>query len=321
MKKAFGLTVSLFGILLIGCLGSPSVTSRGSEPPRREFQSIAASAFPSYEPSIVNDFLVDDSSFGIGSIYFSTALFLADANILMNTSKELFEKYASVLFSQFPREGEVKEIIIPDLSLSHKEGQERDAYLFITKNKTNEEQDYYLIETNIPIGSIYASTYDGYVMRLEDGFYKDKIPARWTSIMNIRTNNDIILYRGIAYPSKSAPLIFTGTGIGSDIRMNAIMSRQTTIAEISNNLKSTVEQTFQNTTIENQQKSDSMKFLEKSTYLSLAAYSYIDSNVEDAKKYLLLSNGIEVDIPDDIMGSRYKELYKIIDYLLSVIDQ
>jgi hypothetical protein len=320
MKKFCFLGVSLFSVLLIGCIGFPSSGSRGTEPPRREFQSIESGTFPSNEPSIVGDFLAEDTSFTANSVNFSTALFLADVGILTDVPKEVFEKYAAVVFSGFPLEGDVKEIVIPSLSLSQEDDREKDAYLFITKNKTNEGKDSYLIESNIPVGSIFSSTYDGYVMMLKEGFHKNQVPARWTSVMNILTNGNTLLYRGIAYPSKSAPLIFTGTGIGSDVRMNAIVSDQTTISETADRLKTAVEQALQNTEADNQQQAASTKFLEKGTCLSLSAYSYIDSDVEKAKEYFLLAQGTESDIPGNIMGSRYKELEMIMDYLLNIIE-
>jgi hypothetical protein len=320
MKKSCFSGVLLFSVILSGCLGIPSSGSGNMGPPRREFQSVESGIYPSKVPSVIDDFLADDISFTVNSINFSTALFLADVGILTDVPKELFEKYATVLFSQFPREGEVKEIIIPGLSLSQEDDHEKDAYLFITKNRTNEGRDYYLLESNIPVGSVFASTYDGYVMRLEAGFYENQIPARWTSIMNIAVNGNILLYRGIAYPPKSAPLIFTGTGIGSDVRMDAIVSDQVTISETASRLENTVEQTLQNTEADNQRQADSVKFLEKNTYLSLSAYSYIDSDIEKANRYFLLSKETEANIPDDTMGSRYKELERIMDYLLNIVE-
>jgi hypothetical protein len=311
----FGLFLLI--LILSGCLGSPS--SRGPELPRRVFQSIESGTFPSNEPSIVGDFIADDISFTIGSINFSTALFLSDAGILADVPKELFEKYATALFSQFPREGDVKEIIIPDLSLSKEEDHERDAYLFITKDKTKDGHDYYIIDSNIPIAGINSSNYDGYVMRLNRGFHKNQVPARWTSIMSIMFNNNILLYRGVAYPSKSAPLISTETAIGADVRMNAIISDQTTIAETSSQLNNTVVHALKNTTAENQHHADSMKFLEKSNYLSLSAYSYIDSDFAEANKFFLLAKETEAIIPNNIMGSKYSELEKIMEYLINII--
>jgi hypothetical protein len=320
MRKMGCISIFLVVILLNGCLSTAS-TSKRDEPPRREFQTVETVGLSKNDIFIANEYISDSKIFRQSSVYFSTALFLADIGILENTTKEQFEKFVGLLFTEFPAEGQAKEIIIPDLSLSEELEHEKDAYLFITKNKNNDGKDYYLVESNVPIASIYAKTYDGYIISLDAGFYKEKIPARWTSIMNVMVNNDILLYRGIAYPSKSAPLIFTGTGIGSDVRMNSIISGQSTLTEIKNQLKKTVEQALETTKPENQRQIDSMKFLEKSTDISLSAYSYIESNIEDAKQYYLLSQGIDVDIPDDTMGSRYKELEKIMNYLLNIIGE
>ena len=308
------LVFSLSFLILCSCGGAPA--PREPETPRREFQSIDSGKYPENVPSIVGDFIADDISFSSGSINFSTALFLADADKLTDLPKELFEKYAAALFTQFPREGDVKEILIPGFSLSQESGVERDAYLFISKSITKDGSDYYVIETNIPMASNISRIYDGYVMRIDAGFYKNKVPARWTSVMGIMVNNDILLYRGIAYPSKSAPLIFTGTGIGSDVRMNAIVSGQATIAETASQLKNNYEQALITTTAKNQQQADSMKFLEKDTCLSLAVYSYIDSDFDEAKKYFLMAKETEAIIPNDTMGSRYTELEAIMDYLI-----
>jgi hypothetical protein len=203
--------------------------------------------------------------------------------------------------------------------LSKEEDHERDAYLFITKGKTNNGLDCYVIDTNIPIAGIYSSNYNGYVMRLTSAFHKNQVPSRWTSVMSIMFNNNILLYRGVAYPSKSAPLISTETSIGSDVRMNAVISAQTTISETSSQLNNTVDRALKNTTAENQHHADSMKFLEKSTYLSLSAYSYIDSDFNGANKFFLLAKETEAIIPDDTMGSRYSELEKIMEYLINII--
>jgi hypothetical protein len=157
-------------------------------------------------------------------------------------------------------------------------------------------------------------------MNMGQGFYRNKVPARWASIMSIMINDDVVLYRGVAYPSMAAPLIFTGKGIGSDARMNSVVSGQATVSEIADTLKDTVDQVLQNTVTDNQQQADSMKFLEKSTYMSLSAYRYIDSDWEEARYYFRLSQEVEANIPENTMGSRHWELEKIMDYLLNIAD-
>ena len=318
--KIFRLVIiSLLLAILNSCFSSPPARPYVPEPPRREFQEIEPGVFPSHEPSIIGDFAADNNSFSMGSIYFSTALFLSDLGILADVPGDIFDKYAAALFTNFPCDGEVKQIVIPGLSVSQKEDDEKDAYFFITK-ETRDGKEFYLVESNIPIASITdlsRRTYNGYVMRSDAGFYRNRIPARWTSIMNIMTSENALLYRGVAYPSKSAPLIFTGTGFGSDVRMDVIISEQLSISEIADNLKNAFEDAVSKAPIANQEQMESMRFLEKFTYLSLAVYSYIDSDILESERNFLLARQIEVKIPDDLMGNRYHELEKIMDHLLN----
>jgi hypothetical protein len=212
-------------------------------------------------------------------------------------------------------------VIIPNLSKSTKDEGEKNAYLFITKHENNDGFEYYSVESNIPISSFYGKTYDGYTMSLDLDFYKNQIPSSWTSIMSILVNNDIVLYRGIAYPSKSAPLIRTKTGIGPDSRMNEILLDKSSLVEIKNKLKEAVEEVLKNYKTDNQRQTDSTIFLEKDMNISLSAYSYLGSQFEDAKKYFDVAEGIIVDVPDDLMGSNYKELKRIMDYLINTIGE
>jgi hypothetical protein len=308
-------------VIIVSFLGGCASTSKSKTPtsPRRVFESVEIKDNISNTPFVVHDFIKDSNSFRKESIYFLTALFFSDLGILDKITKEQFLNYVSVIFSEFPQEGQVKEIIIPNLSQSSKDDAEKNAYLFITKQKDDKGRYYYLLESNIPIASIYNRPYyDGYVVQLDGSFYKNKIPASWTSIMYLYLVDNNLFYRGIAYPSKSALLINTEKGIGSDARMDAIISGQSTVAEIKNKLKETVETAVKNTEPENQSHIDSIKFLEKSSNLSLSAYSYIDGNFNDAKNYCVLSERIKVDLPDNVMGRRYNELKNIMDYLLNL---
>ena len=330
MKRFWIISLCLLMIIFNSCIGKPAArvtlgttagtAAKTTEPeiPRREFLSVESGVYPENEPSITGNFTAENIVFSHGAVNFSTALFLSDIGILSDVSKELFENYADVFFSQFPVIGEVKEIVIPGLSSVQNDNEEHDAYFFITMNDNN-GHNYYTIESNIPISGIYARTYDGYVMDRDRGFFKNEIPARWTSIMNIKTSGSILLYNGIAYPEKSAPLIFTGTGIGSDIGMKAVLSDQSSVSEMAVNLESIVKQAIGNSSPSNQRQAESMKFLEKTTYLSMSAYFYIDSNFKESRKYFLLSKQAGATVPDDKMGSRHKELELIMDYLLNRI--
>lgn len=319
MKK-FVYILLVFTILFFcGCVGISSSKAKKPEQPRRVFESVEIKDNLSSDPFIVNEFIKDGISYNKESVYFSTALFLSDLGILNEITKKQFENYASVIFSDFPKEGQVKQIIIPNLSRSNDESAEKNAYLFISKLKNQEGRSLYLLESNIPIAGVNNRPYyDGYIVKLDSSFYRNQVPARWTSIMFIYFVDNNLFYRGLAYPSKSAPLIITEKGIRSDTGMNESLSGQSTLADIKNKLKETVENIIKNTVPENQQQTDLLKFLEKNSNLSLSAYSYIDGNVNDAKKFYLLSEGVKVDIPDDAMGRRSSELRKIMDYLLKL---
>jgi hypothetical protein len=318
MKKLISFTIFLFLLCFLGCVGTSS-KKRKPEPPRRTFTALENIDSSLKEPFIINEFVSDNISFSKESVCFATALFLADVGILNETSKELFEKYASIIFSGFPDFGQLKEIVIPNLSKSERTDVEKNAYLFITKRKNNEKKDFYFLETNIPINSHYSRLYDGYEVNIKLAFHKNTVPSQWTSVMSVYSNNDILLYRGLAYPAKSAPLVFSGTGVGTDFYMREIYSGKSSIIEVSNNLQEAVENDIKNTVIENPQHAESIKFLEKYANLSYSAYSYLCSNINDSNRYYDTSQKIIVDIPDDKIGSTYNELNKIMDYLLNII--
>lgn len=324
MKKSIFVLISMFLLLLSGCLSSsPTRSSEKVISPRRTFESVENIDASAKEPFIVQDYIHDGISYSKGSICYSTALFLSDLGILEGTSKNQFNNYMSVFFSKLPQQEQIKEIVIPNLSKSDKEDDEKNAYLFITKRKNEDGKDYYLVESNIPISSIYARTYDGYTMKMNAGFYKEKIPGNWTSIMSLRINNDILIYRGMAYLSKSSPLIVSETmgRVVSATRMDEVLSGKSTIAQIKNKLKEEVDKILENADQKNVEQNRSLTFLKKYTNLSLSAYSYIDNTFKEAREYYLASEKIIVDIPDDSMGSRYNELKKIMNYLLYTIGE
>jgi hypothetical protein len=99
------------------------------------------------------------------------------------------------------------------------------------------------------------------------------------------------------------------------------MSDQTSIADTKKSLNKAVGMVKETAGSENQQDNDSIKFLEKFSSLSMSAYSYIDSDIEEAKTFFLLAKDVDVNIPDNFMGDRFKELEKIMNYLLNVIEK
>jgi hypothetical protein len=103
--------------------------------------------------------------------------------------------------------------------------------------------------------------------------------------------------------------------------MNEILLDKSSLVEIKNKLKEAVEDFLKNHKPDNQQQIDSTILLEKDMNISLSAYSYLGSQFEDAKKYYNLSEEIIIDVPDNLLGSRYKELKKIMDYLINTIGE
>jgi len=323
VKKLIYVFVLLVIIFLSGCVSTAPSKTIAQVQPRRVFETVEISDRSSTAPFIVREYLKDSSSYGKRSVYFSTALFLADLGILGKITKKQFEEYVSVVFTGFPREGQVKEIIIPNLSQSTDADAEKNAYLFLTRQKNSEGKEYFLIESNISIAGINDRPYyDGYVMLIDRGFWKNQIPGSWTSIMFLNFVNNNLFYRGIAYPSKAAPLVITERGEAvSDIRMNAVITGQSTLLEIKNKLKETIEASVRNITPENQQQIDSIKRLEQYTNLSLSVYSYIDGNFNDAKTYFSLSERIIVNVSDNAWGRRQNELRNIMNYLINTIGE
>jgi len=324
MKKEWVVFISLFLFIFGGCYSGPSSKSTNkSIPPRRTFKSVENIDVSAKEPFNVQEFVNDGISYSKGSIRYSTALFLSDLGILEEMTKKQFDNYVSVFFSKLPKQDQINEIIIPNLSKSEKENTEKNAYFFITKQKDKDNKDYYLIESNIPIKSKYTKIYDGYEIRLETEFYKDIIPGSWTSIMFLRTSNNNLFYRGMAYPSKSPPLIVSDTigRVVSDSRMDEIISGKSTITQAKNRLKEEVDKILGNADPNNVEQTRSLTFLKKYTYLSISAYSYIDSSFKEAKENFLASEKITIDIPNDKMGSQFNELMKVMNYLIYTIGE
>jgi hypothetical protein len=303
-------------ILTSGCFSSPKA-STPPPPPRRVFESVEINEDQT-EAFIVGDYLCDGLRYRREAILYSTALFLSDAGKLENTSKEQFEHYAKILFEDFPAEGETKQVVIPGFSGIDDPEEKKNAYIFISKVKNREGNDYYRMETNIPIASItdlMQKKYNGYVMSLERGLIRNKVPGSWVSVMGVAINDDSLIYQGVAYPAKAAPLIFTGRGIGPDTYMSEILKGKDAISNVKTKLEDSFDVMIKQTKPENNAQEVSMKFLEKYTYLSLAAYLFLEAQTEKAKIYYAMSQDIKIEIPDDRAGSSFLELDKIMNYL------
>lgn len=317
----------MFLFLLSGCYSVPSSNSTSKTnktvPPRRTYKSAENIDASAKEPFNVQEFVSDGISYNRGSIRFSTALFLSDLGILEGITKKQFDNYASVFFSKLPKQDQINEIIIPNLSKSEKEDAEKNAYFFITKQEDKDNKEYYLIESNIPINSKYTKIYDGYEIRLESAFYKDIIPGNWTSIMFLRTSNNNLYYRGMAYPVKSPPIVFSERedGIVPDLRMDELISGRSTVSQAKNRLKEEFDKILEKADPNNAEQTRVLSFMKKYVYLSLSVYSYIDGSFKEAKDNFLAAEKITADIPQEKIISQYNELKKIMNYLINAIGE
>ena len=325
MKHVVLLSLS---VLLLGCFSTPSSTSnmrpssssavRTSEPPRREFTPVEDIDPNAVVPFVVDEYLSDGRVYQEGSVKFATALLLSDMGILQTVDKELFHQYAAVIFTDLPAEDQVKQIVIPNLSQSNELDKEKNAYLFITKNYNQDGILYYLIESNIPISSYFRGPgyYNGYVMRMNSNFIKGEIPSSWVSIMYLYANENNLLYRGVAYPEKSDLLaVRSSTGnIGTD-NMVSLRAGHSTVPGMKRSLERDVGDLLAVLEISNVP-TESIEFFRKYVLLSLSAYSYINSNFDDAQNEYLISKGIDAPTPDNLMGRSFTELMAIMDYII-----
>ena len=313
--------LSLIIILISGCFSSP--TSGHVRPPRRVFESVEIDELQT-DPLLISEYASDGLEYSREAVFYSTALFLADAGKLEDTCKEQFEILAGILFTDFPDYGHTKTIVIPNFADTDDPGEERNAYIFISKDTNSSGSVYYSMETNIPIRSITNLSgrgYNGYEMRLDDGLIRNKVPGSWVSIMEIAVRDNFFIYKGMAYPAKAAPLYFTGSGIGPNSRMEGILAGKETVTTEKNKLFETVKKALSGTKPNTEEQEADMKFLEKYTYLSLAVYSYLEADMDETDKYYKLSNEIDTPIPDDNKGKGYVELYKILSYLLIEVNE
>ena len=314
--------VIILGIIMLlnGCFSSPAQSKTRNEPPppRRFFESVEIDEQQT-DPLSIGEYVSDGLQYRREAVFYSTALILADAGKLDGISKEQFEILAGMLFTDFPDYGHSKTIVIPNFANPRDPDKEKNAYIFISKKSDSGGNVSYSMETNIPISSITnwgGRGYNGYVMDLMRGLIRNEVPGSWVSIMEIGTRDDFLIYKGIAYPAKAAPLRFTGSGIGPNSGMKEILAGTETLSTEKNKLINALKEVLSIIKPENAEQEENAKFLEKYAYLSLAAYSYLEANIMEANQYYKLAAEVNTLIPDDNKGSGYLELYKILSYLL-----
>ena len=301
--------------LLCSCAG---LGGRKEPPPRRHFESVVLNDRNSREPVLINEYQKEARRFTREAKNYAAAMLLSDLGIIGETPKERFEQYANLFFSDLPAEGQVKEIVIPNLCTSDETEIEKNAYFFIAPATDGNGVQYFTVDTNIPISSVYAPpVYDGYVIRTAQKFYKNIVPGSWAAVMEIVPKDNLIFYRGIAYPRKAAPLHATETGIKADVQ-SVNMLTGASVGEIRQKLLRNFNDI--STRNENNYDSQDLDFLEKFTALSEAVYSYLDADITGALKHLNLAKANETETPKNAMGSIYLELEKVMDYLLNRIE-
>lgn len=323
MKKNTKLFIfCLIAQTFLSCASTKSTKNeKKEETPRRTFESVDTTGLKLSDMFISdNGFIGDGKNYSKQTVNLSTALFVYDLGIANDISKDDFSKIGELFFNNMPLEDEVKMIVIPNLSKKTENDSaeaEKDGYFFITQSKNKLGETCYKIESNIPINSIWAKTYDGYEIAINSNFFKNKVPARWVAIMNIAVKNDTIVYNGVAYPVKAAPLQFTGTGIGPDRNLSNLTKEGVTITSVKTSLEETVIKGTQNEP-ENEAQKNSMDCLKKYSNYSLALYSYLEGDNTSTKTYFENGKSIVVELPENSIGGQCKRLSSLVEFLLKM---
>lgn len=323
MKKSFLLISFAFILgLFTSCLSTPSATTKTTKeekPPRREFESVDTTGLKFSDMFVVdNGFVGNGKKYNDAAVKVSAAMFAFELGIQNEVTKADLAKIGELFFSNMPTENEVKEIVIPQLCKKEDvtEENEMDGYFFIFPSTNKNGQLNYTIESNLPLASIWADTYDGYIVTLKSSFNKNKIPASWAAIMSIEVLEDTIVYNGVAYPSKASPLQFTGTGIGSDSRLSNLTKGEKSLKTIMTDLDTVVSEGIAKTPTDNDEAKNSMNLLAKYKDASMSLYSYLAGNPVKAKEYLASSDSIVMELPKNVMGGRCQKLSEFMHWIL-----
>jgi hypothetical protein len=324
MKRIHGGAVlALSALAFMSCLSAPvDKAAKAEEPetPRRVFTSESTAGLGFSDMFIVNpNYQKASLQASENSKALSALLLATDLGIKEKVSPQDLKKISELFFSHLPAEGEVKEIVIPGLSRykvtgSEKETPELDGYFFIAQRKTNGSQIIYTVETNIPMGSLYAKDYDGYVMEPNQSFFKEVVPASWVSVMNIIHNDQVIVYQGVAYPDRLAPLYFSGSGIAPDTGLKKLVEPGLSITALMGELESTVHEATREEPLDEAER-NSLRLLKKYADLSLALYAYVSGDEAQSRAYLRRAQGIDVNLPENARGSQCGRLQELMEYL------
>lgn len=327
MKKSFlFISIVLALGLLTSCLSTPAASTKStkstkeSKPPRRVFESVDTTGLTFSDMFVVdNGFVGNGKKYNDAAVKVSAGMFVFELGIQNEVTDADLAKIGELFFNNLPAENEVKEIVIPQLCKKEDvtEENEMDGYFFIFPSTNKNGQLNYTIETNLPIASIWADTYDGYIVSLKSTFNKNQVPAGWSAIMSIEVLEDTIVYNGVAYPTKASPLQFTGTGIGSDTRLSNLTKGEKSLETIMTDLDTVVTEGIAKTPTETEEAKNSMNLLAKYKDASMSMYSYLAGNPVKAKEYLASSDAIEMELPKNVMGGRCKKLSEFMNWLLN----
>jgi hypothetical protein len=322
LNKKIIVLLGLLILLLSSCLTMTN-SNKAPKPPRRVYNSVSTTGLAMADTFVVSDSFADYGlEPSVNSRVFATAMFFKDLGVLNDIDSSTFEAVSRALFMNFPATGEVKEIVIPALSNYQETGNEetaveKDAYLFVSHYTTDQGEERFKIETNIPIGSAWDQYYDGYFINIGGNFHKDVIPASWIAVMNVAFKNDLIIYKGVKYPSMACMLNYSGTGIGVDQWMNNPISPDSNIEDLMAELKDVVDKGTAELSEDKEQR-DSQLFLRKYTALTLAAYAFLNGDTDLGNTYFEQAENIDVKVPDNSMGKKYEGLEDVVSYVLNV---
>lgn len=326
MKKHLSLfSITLILVAFTSCISTPSAstkateTKKESQPPRREFESVDTTGLTFSNMFVVNNgFVGNGKKYNKATVKLSAGMLAFELGIQDEITDADFAKIGELFFNNLPAENEVKEIVIPQLCKKENatEENEMDGYFFIYPSTNKNGKLNYTIETNLPIASIWGSTYDGYIVTLKSSFFKNQIPARWNAMMSIEVLDDTIVYNGVAYPNKASPLQFTGTGIGSDTRLSNLTKGEKSLNTLMTELDSVVKEGLEKTPTDTDQAKQSMNLLSKYNDASMSMYSYLAGNPAKAKEYLAASDALEMELPENVMGGRCKKISEFMNWIL-----
>jgi hypothetical protein len=308
----------LAAFVLMGCemFKSTTTKSAASNPsePLWRFESVDTAGLTLKDSFVMNDFVSDGVVFSKASREYSMANFLAEMNILQELDYETFYYLSDLLFTNLPIEGQVKQVVLPNIT---KQALSpifiKDVYLFITKTKDNENHAIYRIDSNIPLGAARNNIKLRY-FDMRQGCYNGFIPGNdLTGTVYLSFNKDLLVFQGYFYPTFIAPLWKTEKGLMPDSNFKHLLSGEHTLAQTKVKLEWDASVAIRDMNGKN----ESPEFMTKFTLISLAAYSFLDDDCEEAVR--CFESAINTECPpqqESLTFFAYNNLEVIMHYVL-----